>query len=198
MIGVIIYYIYSNLYKSDFSFAYYDNSINNDELIENANNSSNLLENSYSSTITIYICGAVKNSRVVTLNENSRICDAIDAVGGLNDDADLTTINLAYVLEDGEKIYIPTKGEEIIEEASSISDLSSSSASNSIKNNKININKATQTELEAIPGIGPSTALKILNYRNQNGKFSSIEDIKNVSGIGDKKFEKIKDYITIK
>lgn len=198
MIGVIIYYIYSNLYKSDFSFAYYDNSINNDELIENANNSSNLLENSYSSTITIYICGAVKNSRVVTLNENSRICDAIDAVGGLNDDADLTTINLAYVLEDGEKIYIPTKGEEIIEEASSISDLSSSSASNSIKNNKININKATQTELESIPGIGPSTALKILNYRNQNGKFSSIEDIKNVSGIGDKKFEKIKDYITIK
>ena len=63
---------------------------------------------------------------------------------------------------------------------------------------KININKATQAELETIPGVGPSTALKIINYRNENGKYKNIEDIKNVSGIGDAKFEKMKDYITIK
>ena len=80
---------------------------------------------------------------------------------GLKNDADLTNINLAYILEDGEKIYIPKKG-EIIDDTNSISDLSSTS-SFSIKNNKININKATQTELETIPGIGPSTALKILD-----------------------------------
>ena len=66
------------------------------------------------------------------------------------------------------------------------------------KNSKININKATQAELEIIPGIGPSTALKIINYRNENGKFKSIEDVKNISGIGDSKYEKMKDYITIK
>ena len=63
---------------------------------------------------------------------------------------------------------------------------------------KININKATQTELETIPGVGPSTALKIIEYREQNGKFKSIENIKNVSGIGDAKYEKMKDYITVK
>ena len=60
------------------------------------------------------------------------------------------------------------------------------------------MNKATQAELEIIPGIGPSTALKIINYRNENGKFKSIEDVKNISGIGDSKYEKMKDYITIK
>ena len=74
----------------------------------------------------------------------------------------------------------------------------SSSTISSSKTTKININKATQTELETIPGIGPSTALKIIDYREENGKFNSIEDIKNVSGIGDAKYEKMKDYITVK
>lgn len=198
MVSVIIYYIYSTLYKEDFSFSDSENILSDGELIENIDNNTDYSEHPNTNSITVYICGAVKNSKVVTLNENSRICDAIDAVGGLNNDADLTNINLAYILEDGEKIYIPKKGEEIEKENSSISNLSSISESNSSKSNKININKATQTELESIPGIGPSTALKILDYREKNGKFSSIEDIKNVSGIGDKKFEKIKDYISIK
>lgn len=194
MISVIAYYIYSTLYVNDFPLSYNDNLISSN-LIENTNNISNLeqLENN---SIVVYICGAVKESQVVTLKENSRVCDAIDAVGGLTDEADLTNINLAYILEDGEKIYIPKKGEEIQGESSTSSYTNSSSSSS--KNNKININKATQTELETIPGIGPSTALKILEYREKNGKFSKIEDIKNVSGIGDAKYEQMKDYITVK
>lgn len=206
MIIVIFYYIYSTFYSNDFTFSAENSNLEINELIDSSNDE--IHSNDFNITpistnnIIVYICGAVKTSKVVTLKENSRICDAIDAAGGLTNDADLTTINLAYILEDGEKIYIPKKGENI-ENLSSLnsnnqdSSYSSYSSSN-FKNNKININKATQTELETIPGIGPSTALKILDYREKNGKFLSIEDIKNVSGIGEAKYEKIKNYISIK
>lgn len=205
MVIVIIYYIYSNLYKNEFNFSYDNSILIEDDLIENSNNIPNsnlntLDTNENSNSIIVYVCGAVKENKVVTLKENSRVCDAIEAVGGLNKDADLTNINLAYILEDGEKIYVPKKGEEISNNSSATSQTSSYTtfSSSTLKNNKININKATQTELETIPGVGPSTALKILDYREKNGKFSKIEDIKNVSGIGDAKYEKIKDYITAK
>lgn len=193
MISIIIYYIYSTLYINDFSY-------NTQTLIQESNNISNTeQENLETNSIIVYICGEVKESKVLTLKENSRICDAIDAVGGLTENADLTNINLAYILEDGEKIYIPKKGvDSQTENNSNSSSQTSSYISNSSKTTKININKATQTELETIPGIGPSSALKIINYREENEKFKSIEDIKNVSGIGDKKFESIKDYITVK
>ena len=194
MIAVIIYYIYLSLCQEDFTFSYNNNNLIENNLVENTENLDEPL-------IIVYVCGAVKESKVVTLKENSRICDALDAVGGLTKDADLTNINLAYILEDGEKIYIPKKGEELpANSTSSISQNSSYSnySSNALKTNEININKATQTELETIPGIGPSTALKIMEYREKNGKFSSIEDIKNVPGIGEAKYKKMKDYITIK
>ena len=202
MIAVIIYYIYSTLYRNDFNFSYDNNNFIKSDLVENSNtintsNSSELENNS----IIVYVCGEVKESKVITLKENSRVSDAINAVGGFTKNADLTNINLAYILEDGEKIYIPKKGEELSDNYISSSSQNSSYSnysSSSLQNNKININKATQTELETIPGIGPSTALKILNYREQNGKFSSVEDIKNVSGIGEAKYENMKDYITVK
>ena len=205
MIIIIIYYIYSTLYATDFTFSYEDSSLLTNDLIETSNTETDLnnfnIPYSETNNIIVYICGAVKNSKVVTLKENSRICDAIEAAGGLTDEADLTTINLAYILEDGEKIYIPQKGENIEEHLFSNPNNQTSSyasySSNNLKNSKININKASQTELEIIPGIGPSTALKIIDYRERNGNFSSIEDIKNVSGIGEAKFEKIKNYIRI-
>lgn len=200
MIAVIIYYIYSTLYKNDFSLSYDDTNFIDDALIENIDNTNiSNLDELETNSIIVYVCGAVKESKVVTLKENSRVCDAIDAVGGLSNNADLTNINLAYILEDGEKIYIPKKGEEPENEYTTTSSAPDSSySSSSAKNNKININKATQTELETIPGVGPSTALKILDYREKNGKFLSIEDIKNVSGIGDAKYEKMKEYISVK
>lgn len=202
MIIFIIYYIYSTLYKDEFSFNN-DNFIDNNLVETNIEDKNIYSENFTNNSIIVYICGAVKESKVITLPEDSRISDAIDAVGGLTNDADLTNINLAYILEDGEKIYIPKKGEEMQNDASAASSTAQSSSysnyySTSTKSNKININKATQTELETIPGVGPSTALKIIEYREQNGKFKSIENIKNVSGIGDAKYEKMKDYITVK
>jgi len=191
MIGVIIYYIYSNLYSNNNLFLLEENNLISNEFIENTSNYISNKKSTETNTIVVYICGAVKESKVITLKENSRICDAIDAVGGLTEEAVLTDINLAYILEDGEKIYIPKKGEEL-------QNSSSPSYNTNEKTTKININKATQTELETIPGIGPSTALKIINYRNENGKFLKKEDIKNVSGIGDAKFESMKDFISIK
>jgi len=192
MISIIAYYTYSTLYKNSFSFSYKENSSVINDFIENNTISTSTTNVSEQTSIVVYICGAVKESKVITLKENSRICDAINAVGGLTDNADLSNINLAYILEDGEKVYIPEKGEEIE------NNLTSSYNNSSTTNNKININKASQTELETIPGIGPSTALKIINYRKENGKFLKIEDIKNVSGIGNTKYESMKDYITVK
>lgn len=200
MLVVIIYYIYSAFYKNTFTSYYETNNLIEDSLI--VGNNTNILENSENDYIIIYICGAVKENKVITLKQNSRISDAIDAVGGLNTDADLTNINLAYILEDGEKIYIPKIGEQTQEDTTDFSsvqnNLDTSYYSNSKNNKKVNINKATQTELETIPGIGPSTASKIIDYREENGRFYSIEDIKNVDGIGDKKYENIKDYISLK
>ena len=110
------------------------------------------------------------------------------------------------------KIYIPTKQEkennttisEVVKEGveSYVTNSSGVSTNNEktedTKNSKVNINTATQAQLETLPGIGPSTATKILTYRKEKGKFTKIQDIKEVSGIGDSKFEKIKDYITVK
>ena len=201
MVIIIIYYIYSTLASIDYdSDSIEDNSISDtiDSEAENVAISENVTE---TNEILVHVSGCVKENKVVSLPDGSRINDAIEAAGGLTKDADLSNVNLAYILEDGEKIYIPKKGEQLSEFSSaSIADNSSSISNNTSlkKTTKININKATQAELETIPGIGPSTALKIVTYRNENGKFKSIEDIKNVSGIGDAKYEKMKDYITIK
>lgn len=206
MILIIIYYLYISIYKDNSSYLFEENTLlSNDTIFNNTDEfvyeNSNLKINK-TNYIVVYVCGAVKESKVITIKENSRICDAIDAVGGLNSDADLTNINLASIIEDGEKIYIPKKGEVLNTDSdysfSPNSSYLNNNNSNNIKNNKININKANQTQLETIPGIGPSTALKIINYRDENGNFSSIEDIKNVSGIGEAKYEKIKNYISIK
>ena len=158
--------------------------------------------------IIIYIAGAIKNEGVYELDENSRIADCIEKAGGLTEDANLQDINLAYMLEDGMKIYIPKNSESNNHDntesnATTENDKREVTVKNienknsKTQNVKININTATQTELETLPGIGSSTALKIINYRKENGKFKSIEDIKNVNGIGDSKYNKIKDMIKI-
>lgn len=149
--------------------------------------------------IIVHIAGAVENDGIQKLPENSRVADAIEAAGGLTSDANTKNVNLAQKIVDGQKIYIPNNAEdeediEIIENSTpqvETTDIFSSG------NGLVNINTATQTELETLPGIGPSTASKIISYRNTNGKFKSIEDIQNVSGIGDSKYAQIEDKITV-
>ena len=175
------------------------------------------------SKIYVYITGEVNVPGVVVLNENSRIVDAINGAGGTTAKADISKVNLVYIVEDGMKINIPNSNDlknnpdfEYItmNSGDGASDSGSSSVSSSGTGDSsggksgsgssfsagysvVNINTASQTELESLPGIGPSLALKIINYRNENGKFSSIDQIKNVSGIGDAKFENMKSLITV-
>lgn len=161
--------------------------------------------------IYVYVTGEVNNPGVVIIDEGSRIIDAINAAGGTTDNANITKVNLVYVLEDGVKVNIPSnndlkndsKFEYITVDSGDGSDNSVETGSKksdlgiSTKHTIVNINIATQTELETLPGIGPSLALNIINYRKENGKFSSIEEIKNVSGIGESKFEQLKEYIRV-
>ena len=154
--------------------------------------------------VIIHITGSVKNPGIVKLKDGSRIEDAIEAAGGLTENADITNVNLAYVLDDGVKIRIPSitdeknGDEQILEEESGENIIEETNMTLGASTKEVNINKATETELQSLPGIGASLASRIIEYRNQNGKFSKIEDIKNVNGIGDSKYENIKDFITVK
>ena len=119
-------------------------------------------------------------------------------LGGLTDLANLAKVNLAYLLKDGQKIYIPSIDDnsdlEYIQNTAGENVVVTDSGSNS---NLININTATEAELIKLPGVGSSTANKIIDYRNKNGNFKNIEDLKNVNGIGNAKFESLKEYICI-
>lgn len=157
--------------------------------------------------IKVHVAGYVEEEGMVELAEGARIADALEAAGGATLEADLSRVNLAYVLQDGQKIYIPSILEVEEEEAEEEEYITEGSGGVILeegeeeKNNeaegKVNINTATQTELETLNGIGPSTASKIIEYRKQNGNFQSIEEIQNVSGIGDSKYESIKDDICV-
>jgi competence protein ComEA len=141
--------------------------------------------------IIIHITGAVPRPGVYALPQGARVQDAISAAGGFLAEADKTGINLARVLEDGEQIDIPFGvGASIVLPTPGVEVVTSSSE-------LIDINTASQSELESLPGIGPTTAQKIIAYREENGPFARIEDIINVSGIGPGTFERIKELITV-
>lgn len=141
--------------------------------------------------ITIHITGEVNNPGIVILDEGARIVDALEAAGGETQNADINKLNLAYVLDDGEKLYIPGKNEEEKEYITR-------GNGNQTETAKVNINTAQIEELSTLPGIGEATANKIIEYRKENGKFEKIEDIKNVAGIGDSKFQNIKEMLKVK
>ena len=171
----------------------YENILTNEIVVENEVEETTEEE---ISKIKVYVTGEVNSPGVIELEEGSRIEDAIEGAGGIKSEANLKDINLAYEVSDGEKIYIPNLAELESEETGNQEALTGGGDTSS--NSKVNINKASAAELTKIPGVGESTAQKIISYREENGKFKNIEDIKNVSGIGDSKFEKIKDYISVK
>lgn len=147
--------------------------------------------------IVIHITGQVINQGIVKLEEGSRVIDAIEVAGGATKEANLSKINLAYLLEDGMKLYVPSVNDK--EEEEQIISISTNGKSENTKQAlKVNINTATSEELQKLPGIGEAMASRIITYRKENGKFSKIEDLKNVSGIGEAKFNNIKNYIYIK
>ena len=139
--------------------------------------------------IYVHICGAVINPGVYQVPAGTRVYQALELAGGSSDDAYLSGINLADKLADGQKVYIPSEGEN----AEGIL----STDSGDVQSVMININTASEAELMTLPGIGQSRAKDIINYRVKNGLFESIDDIMKVSGIKEAAFEKIKDLIKV-
>ena len=169
---------------------------NNTEKISMSNFIENETEDEKGNTkIKVYITGEVKNQGVIELDEGDRIADAIEKAGGQTEQASLKNVNLAYQLEDGQKIYIPNVNDN---ETEIIDDGASGVVDDTTNQTVVNINKADETELQSLNGIGESLATSIVQYRKENGKFETIEDLKNVPGIGDSKFENIKEYIKVK
>jgi len=142
--------------------------------------------------IKVYITGAVERPGVYSLSPGSRVQDVIDMAGGPFPEANLESINLAALLQDGERVFVAA-----ITEIPLQGDSRSPEESLPLNQYPIDINIASQAELESLPEIGPVTASDIITYREQNGAFKSIEEIENVPGIGPKTFESIKDLITV-
>lgn len=145
--------------------------------------------------IMVQVAGNVNNPGVYELSYGSRVKDAIAAAGGANADADENALNLVEVVTDGQKITVPSKVSTMAAVPSTTGTMAQNSAS-SVSGAPVNINTADEKTLEELPGIGPAFAKRIIEYRNQK-PFTSVEELKNISGIGDKKFEKIKDRIKL-
>jgi competence protein ComEA len=137
--------------------------------------------------LTVHVAGAVRNPGVVRIEEGRRVIDAIEQAGGPLPEADLDTLNLAQVVQDGQKINVPRQGEAA----------AASSGGGDQASPKVNINMAGEAELQKLPGIGPTLAERIINYREKKGGFKNVEELKQVSGIGEKKFEELRDYVEI-
>lgn len=149
--------------------------------------------------IIIDVKGAVNYPGVYTLSENQRIIDAIEAAGGYHEEANPVLINHAQKLQDEMVIYIPKIGEDASEAQEQLVQISSANAPDSSNSTgKINLNKATESDLTQLPGIGPSKANAIIQHRTEHGNFKTSEDLKQVTGIGDKTFEQLKDLIDVK
>ena len=164
------------------------------------------------SEVSVYVCGAVVSEGVYTLAADARIEDALERAGGYSEDAAHGAINLAERLTDGMKIYFPTE-QEISEGGGTWQTKDGSNGSNSLSGSEgmsdsgdlsgsdgslVNINTADAKTLETLPGIGEGKARDIINYRDTNGPFGDVQDIKKVSGIGESTFAKLSPYITVK
>ena len=142
--------------------------------------------------ITVDVKGAVKSPGIYDLPVGSRVHDAVQKAGGLTEEADSKSLNLAQKISDEALVYVPTKGEE----AASQQVASGTTASTS-KDKKVNLNKASLEELKQVKGLGGKRAQDIIDHREANGKFKSVDELKKVSGIGAKTIEKLKDYVTV-
>ena len=141
-------------------------------------------------SITVYVTGEVKKPGLVILTEGQRVADAVNAVGGVIETADIDRINMAAFLEDGMQVRVPAR-------IGGADTRSKSAGAGKNEEGQINLNTATEKELQELPGIGPAMSARIVEYREANGDFQSIEDIKKVRGIGNAKFEKLKDKVTL-
>jgi len=146
-------------------------------------------------TIIVDIVGAVRTPGVYDFAQGARVIDAVKAAGGFARGADMAAVNLARPLVDGEQIVVPKVGEAPAGGAAAAG--GSTVGGSAAQGGKVNINQASASDFENLPGIGPVLAQKIVDYRDQHGPFRTIQDLMKVSGIGDKKFDSLKEYVTV-
>jgi competence protein ComEA len=164
-----------------------------------------------STTVTVDVAGAVKAPTVYVLPANSRVIDAIKAGGGATADADLDAVNLAEKVTDGEKVYVPRKGEtgaagdvqagNTIGTGLTASAPAAGAGSDKLidpSDGQINLNTASVADLQRLPGVGPSMAARIIAFRQQNGGFKSIQDLMNVTGIGQKRMARLAPFVVVR
>lgn len=175
------------------------NDDNNKEEIslENVGTEANPQEPVQEEVIQVYVTGAVANPGVYRLETDARVYEAVDMAQALPD-ANLKNINMAQKLEDGLAIVVPLTGEETTADSVSGGLMTGTTLFGTGKAGKVNINSATIQELDSLPGIGPTLAQRIVDYRTNHGAFANIEGLNEVSGIGDKKYEDLKDLITVR
>ena len=145
--------------------------------------------------ITVDVKGAVKQPGVYELRSDSRVHDAIHEAGGMTAEANSQSVNLAQKLSDEAVIYVAKEGEDVPALGSSESPATSSASAE--KTGKVHLNRASESELQTVSGIGQKRAQDIIAYRDANGPFRSVDDLKNVSGIGEKTLEKLRDAFTV-
>jgi len=150
-------------------------------------------DNNVVTTIFVHVLGAVARPGLFELNEGARVMDAIAAAGGLTSEADPGGVNLARIVSDGEQFYVPRPGEvpplPVV--------VPSGSAAVGAPAAKVNLNTATVADFDSLPRIGPTMAQRIIDFRTTNGKFTSVDGLRDVAGIGEKTFETLKDLITV-
>ncbi|MFJ4073802.1 helix-hairpin-helix domain-containing protein [Curtobacterium sp. NPDC089991] len=160
--------------------------------------------------VVVHVLGAVERDGVVRLPPSSRVTDAIERAGGATADADLDRLNLARVLTDGERLYVPRVGEDEVPAAldpvdgdaaaagsSGDGSTGAAGASGTGADAVVDLNSADQAALETLPGIGPGLAGRILAWRDEHGRFTAVEDLLDVSGIGDVRFAELRDRVRV-
>lgn len=171
-----------------------------DEPSEDANAPTAEAEEAPAPDIYVHVAGCVASPGICKLPQGARIAQAIEAAGGFTEDAACESVNLAREAQDGEQIIVASAAEAAASAANGTGVAAGGSGSaqgSAAADGRVNINTATEADLQTISGIGPSKAQKIIAYRESNGPFKTVEDLCNVSGIGEKTLENIRDQITI-
>lgn len=197
IIGIVIvlsHNFVSSKKSDELVFENISSSLNDQKQAKPISNNDNKEKSEKSTIKKVHISGEINKPGVYEINDNYRLEDLVNDAGGLTENADLNKINLALKLEDQMRIIIPNKNDKDNNENNTTTQLISPINVND--NKKVDINTADKSELMTLPNIGEKRADAIIEYRQKN-KFNKIEDIKNVSGIGDKYFEAMKDMIVV-